>query len=101
MLDRLLAGGATVLYSGDLDVGGLRIARGLVRQYGAAVRLWRYDVISYRLALATGGRPFTDVERTALVALQADFPDLVEAMLAEGRAAYQEALTMPLLSDTH
>jgi len=100
LLDRLVKGGAVIRYSGDFDVGGLRIARGLLRQYGEAIRLWRMDAEAYRLAVAAGGRPLKDAELRALSTLSVEFADLVGQMEQVGQAGYQEALTELLWEDT-
>lgn len=99
LLDRLVKGGTGIRYSGDFDIGGLRIARGLLRQYGAAIRLWRMDAEAYRLAVAEGGRPLKDTELRALAGLSAEFPDLVRQIEQVGQAGYQEALTGSLWED--
>lgn len=99
LLDQLAKSGAHIRYSGDFDVGGLRIARGLLRQYQGAIDLWRMDPASYCLALETGGRPWKAGEGKALEGLREEFPELVAAMLEAGRAAYQEALAPDLWGD--
>lgn len=88
LLDLLVAGGATLRYSGDFDAGGLLIARGLVRRYGAAVRLWRMDVESHARAVRPDApRPAPGALRT----LRKVFPELCAAVEERG-VAYQEAL---------
>jgi uncharacterized protein (TIGR02679 family) len=52
LLDLLVRGGAIIRYGGDFDPGGLAIARGLIRRYGDAVRLWRMDTTAHDRALS-------------------------------------------------
>lgn len=99
LLDRLVQGGARLLYSGDFDLGGLRIARGLLRRYGERCRPWRMDPEAYQQALTPGAPRWGPREREQLGALAADFPELVPALLAHGAPAYQEALLPALLAD--
>lgn len=99
LLDRLVKAGAVIKYSGDFDVGGLRIVRGLLRQYGEAIRLWRMDAEAYRLAVAAGGRPLKEAELKALAGLSVEFGGLVGEMARVGQAGYQEALTALLWED--
>lgn len=95
LLDLLVVGGATIRYSGDFDPGGLAIARGLVRRYGIAVRLWRMDTASHARALLPSA-PRADPKR--LRTLAADFPELCTAILTYG-VAYQESLADTLAKD--
>lgn len=95
LLDLLVSGGARVFYSGDFDPAGLTIARGLVRRFGDAVRLWRMDVDSHRAAvLPDARRP----EPGAMRGLEPDFPALC-ASIAERGVAYQESLAEVLAGD--
>lgn len=99
LLDRLAEGGAEIRYGGDFDAPGLVIARGLLRRYGSACRLWRMDPADYRRAVRADSPLLSAADRRRLAALSADFPDLVAAMLAEGRVAYQEGLEAALVAD--
>jgi uncharacterized protein (TIGR02679 family) len=96
LLDDLAAAGTTLFYSGDFDGAGLRIALRLRNRLGDRVRLWHMEPEDYRAALRTSGPRL----RTArLERLRASFPDLVAAMVAGGRVAYQEALAETLFAD--
>lgn len=99
LLSKLVAGGAHLFYSGDFDVGGLRIARGLVRQYGSSLSLWRFDASAYARALDIGGRYLKEADLEILKEMADSFPDLVPCMQTQKLAAYQEALVSDLLSD--
>ncbi|MFI1018242.1 DUF2399 domain-containing protein [Streptomyces sp. NPDC020965] len=52
LLRRLHEGGATLLYHGDFDWGGPRIASALLRR--VPWRPWRYTAADYRAAALTG-----------------------------------------------
>lgn len=95
LLDSLVQGGTRILYSGDLDVSGLVILRGLMRRHGAAVVPWRMDAEAYGLAFRSGAGEL-DAARLAL--LEPDFPHLVAAMKAGG-PAFQETLIPYLAAD--
>lgn len=95
LLDLLVSGGATVQYSGDFDPGGLVIARGLMRRYGDAVRLWRMDVESHARAIKPNA---TTPPQRRLRKLRAEFPELC-SVIEEHGAAFQESLTDVLTAD--
>jgi hypothetical protein len=88
LLDLLVRGGAIIRYSGDFDPGGLAIARGLVRRYGEAVRLWRMDTAAHARALSPVGM---HVDMGKLRTLTADFPELCNSIISRG-VAYQESI---------
>lgn len=100
LIDKLVAGGATLLYSGDFDVGGLAIAAGILARYPAQSRPWHMDVPGYREALARAGRQaFSAKERQRLERLEGSFPELTRKMLATEEKAYQEGLFERLRQD--
>lgn len=99
LLDLLVRAGAHLYYSGDFDVGGLRIARSMLRRYGGQCSLWQMDEPAYRRALATGASNLDQKDLDGLSVLATDLPELVAAMQVEGLAAFQEALLPGLLSD--
>lgn len=96
--DALLAGlaeqGAELLYHGDFDWEGLRIAALVRRRYGA--RPWRYDAASYRSAIVDHGehamllegRPASGADR-----------ELAAAMLERGAGLHEEAVLDELVED--
>ncbi|MGW0390916.1 TIGR02679 family protein [Streptomyces sp. NPDC003042] len=55
LLRHLHGSGATLLYHGDFDWGGLRIATALLRR--VPWRPWRYTAADYRAAATTGRHP--------------------------------------------
>jgi uncharacterized protein (TIGR02679 family) len=95
LLDLLVSSGATLQYSGDFDPGGLVIARGLMRRYGNAVRLWRMDMESHARAVKPNA---TTPPQRRLRKLRTEFPDLCSAIDEHG-AAFQESLTEMLVAD--
>lgn len=96
LLDDLAAAGTHIFYSGDFDAAGLRIALRLRDRHPQCVRLWHMEADDYRGALRDSGKRL----RTArLERARAALPDLVAAMAAGGRVAYQEALSETLFQD--
>ncbi|HZG43100.1 MAG TPA: DUF2399 domain-containing protein [Longimicrobium sp.] len=96
LLDGLAAAGTHIFYSGDFDGAGLRIALRLRDRLPNQVRLWHMEADDYRAALRDSG-PRLRTKR--LERARAALPDLVAAMIAGGRVAYQEALTETLFAD--
>lgn len=95
LLTRLLDAGAQVLYHGDFDWPGVRIAARLVRR-GAGV--WRMGADDYRDAV----RRVPSDARLQLSGLPAETPwddDLSVIMSRTGTAVHEEALLTALLAD--
>jgi len=94
---RLLAqGGATLLYHGDFDWGGLRIAAGLRARI--VWQPWRFDTAAYRAALKE--HPNTTHLPPPPTAPTAPWdPDLPAAMTREARRVEEELVLADLLSD--
>ena len=84
----------------DFDLGGLRIAQRLFERYGSRLQAWRFDPGAYRLALQRGGGlEFRPDFQTALESCSRLFPELIPAMMLEGRAAHHEVLLPELIED--
>jgi uncharacterized protein (TIGR02679 family) len=84
----------------DFDLGGLRIARRLLERYGSRWHPWRWNPGAYRLALQRGGGlEFRPDFQTALEPFSSLFPELIPAMMLEGRAAHHEVLLPELIDD--
>lgn len=94
LLGELAGRGGRLLYHGDFDWAGLRIANGL----GESLPLtpWRFTAAHYRSALAAGaeGPPLTGPPADA-----AWDPELAAAMAAAGTAVEEEAVLEELLED--
>jgi uncharacterized protein (TIGR02679 family) len=98
LLDRLIAGGAVVWYSGDFDAKGLMIADGLASRYGDALELWRMNTEAFHQALG-GRRRMLEIDPGRFSrGAAARFPELRRAIGTDG-AAYQEGLADLLLED--
>lgn len=105
ILDRLVAGGCTLYYSGDFDPEGLFMAERLVKRYPSAARLWRYSTEDYRRSL--GGNDVSRVQEAVSDSRMKqldglNIPELqaVAACLQETKCAgYQEALVEQLVQD--
>jgi hypothetical protein len=96
LMDDLAAAGTHIFYSGDFDASGLGIALRLRDRHPLQVRLWHMEPEDYRAALRDSGRRF---RTRRLERARAALPDLVSAMLAGERVAYQEALAETLFRD--
>ena len=84
----------------DFDLGGLRIAQRLFERYGSRLHPWRWNPVAYRLALQRGGGlEFRPGFQTALEPFSSLFPELIAAMMLEGRAAHHEVLLPELIDD--
>jgi len=98
MLDRLVAGGATLRYSGDFDPEGLRMAQTLLTRYGDRAQAWRMSPEDYRAAGAAVPLPNPRLAKLNAI----DSPALIpaaEAIRETALAAYQEALLDRLAAD--
>ncbi len=96
LLARLSAQGSPLLYHGDFDWGGIRIATSVLRLPGACS--WRYDTPAYLAAVERGlGTPLTGVT-TAVVPTPWD-PDLGPALAHHGIRVEEEHLIDRLLTD--
>jgi uncharacterized protein (TIGR02679 family) len=94
LLRHLARAGADLLYHGDFDWAGLRIANNLGESL--PVRPWRFTAGDYRAALRAGGEP----PRLQGPAVDASWdPELGRAMAEAGRAVEEEAVLADLLGD--
>ena len=80
----------------DFDVGGLRIASRLQKQFSRSFRTWHFDAISFRIALE---RKQSFKLEAPLQSFATYFPDLVATMLETGCGAHHEAIVTELLHD--
>ena len=90
LLAGLARSGIRLLYHGDFDWAGLRIANLIMARHGA--KPWRYRAADY---LASNGGTRLEGEP---VAASWD-PELGPAMAREGRAVHEEQVLSELLSD--
>lgn len=87
--------GIRIRYAGDFDDRGLAIARDVLTLCPGA-ELWRMSGEDY----AKAAKPTPDrVDEQLISGLQPTFPELVDAILDDGRVVYQEALQELLLQD--
>ena len=80
----------------DFDVGGLRIASRLQKQFSRSFRTWHFDAISFRIALE---RKQSFKLEAPLQSFATYFPELVATMLETGLGAHHEAILPELLHD--
>ncbi|GAB6171200.1 hypothetical protein JCM15765_06780 [Paradesulfitobacterium aromaticivorans] len=98
LLDKLVAEGVTLWYSGDFDPEGLLIAERLFLRYPGKVRLWRYTVEAYRLALSH--KRISDPRLKQLRKIKCgEFQRLAQEIEHTGRAGYQEGILELLEED--
>ncbi|MFE9723830.1 TIGR02679 family protein [Streptomyces sp. NPDC005794] len=93
LLRRLHAQGTSLLYHGDFDWGGLRIASGLLRQVPWTP--WRYRADDYRKAVAGSNGP----RLTGSSAQSPWDPELALALTESGVRVEEEAVLEDLLAD--
>lgn len=98
MMDKLVAGGCTIYYSGDYDHDGLAMAYRLYQKYPNNVKLWHYGVGEYKASL-TDVR--LDLKRLAKIAVYNNTPleDVAQAILENKLAGSQEAIVDLLVQD--
>ncbi len=91
LLDRLGSAGVRLVYHGDFDWGGVRVANLVMQRHGAAP--WRMSADDYRAVVDHGislsGSPVAAAWDAGLEA----------AMVAAGRAVHEEAVLESLLCD--
>ncbi len=95
LLDQLAARGTLLLYHGDFDWGGLRIANLVMKRHGA--RPWRFATADYLAAAGAAGKRL-DADEKKRTAASWD-PQLEEVMVERGRAVHEEQLLDVLLAD--
>ncbi len=93
LIDRMVATGARVLYSGDWDTKGLAIAYAAIKRWPDAVRLWRMDPTR-----DPGAAPTPDVAPWRPDVGPARI-DAAAWIMARRRPRYQEAWIGPLVAD--
>lgn len=99
LLDLLAQGNCQLYYAGDFDPEGLSIADRLWQEYGERVHFWHMEPQDYRRAISEkkieGEGRLHHLEQIACPALR----PTAQAVLAERRAGYQEALAEQYLDD--
>lgn len=98
LLDRLVAGGASIFYSGDLDPEGMDIADRLWLRYGEAVRLWRMDAADYRRSISKERISEERIGKCDSLR-HPQLRRVAEELRRERCAGYQENLLEELLAD--
>jgi len=97
-IERLVAGGCTIWYSGDFDPEGLVMAGRLLARYPGSVRLWRYSVEDYIESLSRVSLSAERLNKLSTIHW-IEFADLVQKIREVGRAGYQEGLVEKLAVD--
>ncbi len=97
-IDRLVAGGSTIWYSGDFDPEGLFIAGRLLTRYPDSVRLWRYTVEDYMESLSQVSLGKERLNKLAAIS-EPTLTDVIEKIKDVGRAGYQEGVVEKLAAD--
>ncbi|WP_304457883.1 TIGR02679 family protein [Alicyclobacillus sendaiensis] len=101
LLDLATSAGSELWYSGDFDLGGLRIGRSLWQRYGPRFVPWRFDASTYRAIASSGRTPISEDEKSQLGQLQPTLwdPDLAAMMRAHGVKLFQEQFVDLLVAD--
>jgi uncharacterized protein (TIGR02679 family) len=98
LLDRLVASGARLRYSGDFDPEGLQMAQKLLLRYPGRVEAWRMSVADYLKAA-----PGVNLDQVRLQKLQSirvpQLQLLAQELANRGLAAYQEGILANLAED--
>ena len=92
LLERLVSSGIRLMYHGDFDWAGVRIANLIMSRHEAAP--WRFSTTDYHLGVKNGGT----VLKGDPVDAQWD-PQLRSTMSDEGRAVHEEQLLDRLFED--
>lgn len=98
LIPMILAAGADISYSGDLDAEGLDIADRLWQKYGDRIRVWRMHPEDYERSIS--GEHISDARLTKLSHIQ--HPTLKETAACIRKkqyAGYQENLLEELVGD--
>lgn len=95
LMDKLVAGGVIIKYSGDFDPEGLLMAESLIKRYPGCVIPWHYNKKAYEFS-----EPEQQISSLRLKKLEAvQSPELSAVkgeILKSGQAGYQEGI-IPLL----
>ncbi len=98
LLDKLMAEGLTIWYSGDHDPEGILMAQSLHDRYPKHLKPWRFCQDDYALTISD-----TDLSERRLKQLDnvtaSELQDIVAAVRLNGKAGYQEKLLPSLLQD--
>ncbi|WP_067850273.1 TIGR02679 domain-containing protein [Alicyclobacillus mali (ex Roth et al. 2021)] len=101
LLDLATSAGSELWYSGDFDLGGLRIGRSLWQRYGPKFVPWRFRHDMYDSLAKFGRVSLSEEERTHLARLQDALWDaeLAVNMLTFGVKVFQEQFVDTLVED--
>lgn len=94
----ILAGGAEIYYSGDIDPDGIRIADRLWRKFGDGIRLWRMSPEDYVKCLSEEEIGTVGISKLANI-VHPLLKKTADVMIEKQVAGYQENLREELLLD--
>lgn len=98
LIPQILAGGAVICYSGDLDPDGIRIADRLWQRFGDGIRIWRMSPEDYERSLS--GEKIGETGRAKLAHMgHPVLKKTAERMLERQMAGYQENILKELVED--
>ncbi|MDI6813504.1 MAG: TIGR02679 family protein [Desulfitobacteriaceae bacterium] len=98
LLDKLVAQGESIYYSGDFDPEGLLMAEALIQRYPGHVVPWRFSYKDY--LSSEPGSPISELRLRKLCKVKT--PELIpakEEMLRRKKAGYQEGILALLWKD--
>jgi uncharacterized protein (TIGR02679 family) len=100
LIDKLVTAGCTIYYAGDFDVGGLYMAYRLKRRHPKHVYYWRFTPEDYEIS-----RSSVAISKERLKMLSSindkELQPLINVILKEGKAGYQEKLIIKLYEDIY
>lgn len=98
LLDLLVESGVTLLYAGDFDPEGLRMAKLMKERYKENVVLWRMSCKDYETS-----EPDVELSENRLKKLESlncpELEELAGVMITTRKAGYQEALIEEMVQD--
>ncbi len=98
ILDKLVAEGVTVYYSGDFDPEGLLIADNLKNRYGNQLVLWRFTETDYISALSNEIFDITRLKKLDKL-VNIELIKLAEILRINKRSGYQEQIIDKYIQD--
>ncbi|MCF6094035.1 TIGR02679 family protein [Microaerobacter geothermalis] len=98
MLDKLVANGTTIFYSGDFDPEGLQMAQRLIDRYPGSVKMWRYGTEDYAKCISTVKLNDTRIKKLASISAN-ELTGIRDLMIIHRKAGFQEELIDDLVKD--
>jgi uncharacterized protein (TIGR02679 family) len=98
LVDKLVKSGTKLFYSGDIDIGGIKIANFLKGKYGGNVHFWRMGLEEYQYSLSQVPLSLSSMNELDYI-MEPSLKELIVQMKIEKRAGYQEQLLNSFVQD--